>query len=143
MGLLDSDYAAVKSARPRKSSRIMPGEDIAENAKSAIGLLADFTPVVGGVKGAYEEMKAGNPGMAALNAATVPLDALSLGGSALLKGGLVALGTRSKFQNGLIPHKFALNNLLPPLLSLYIAVNKTPLLLGSFILIYVNLDFPH
>lgn len=50
---------------------------------------ADFLPVVGGVKGAYEEGKSGNYLMSALNAATVPLDVVSGGAAgAMLKAGL-------------------------------------------------------
>jgi len=57
------------------------------------GLAADFTPVVGGVKGAIEEAKAGNPWWSAFNAATVPLDLLTAGtGGAALKGLIGAAG---------------------------------------------------
>lgn len=47
--------------------------------------MANFAPVVGGVKGAMEEWQAGNPGWATFNAATVPLDLATLG-----VGGMVA-----------------------------------------------------
>lgn len=40
---------------------------------------ANFAPVVGGVKGAQEEWQAGNPGWATFNAATVPLDFVTMG----------------------------------------------------------------
>lgn len=59
--------------------------------KQAAGLLADFTPVVGGVKGAVENFNDGNYGMAALNAATVPLDVASLGGGTAIKAGLLGM----------------------------------------------------
>jgi hypothetical protein len=43
------------------------------------GLVADFIPVVGGVKGTAEELEEGNYGWAAANAASVPLDLMSFG----------------------------------------------------------------
>jgi hypothetical protein len=42
-------------------------------------MAADFTPVVGGVKGTVEELAAGNLGWAALNAVSVPVDLMSAG----------------------------------------------------------------
>ena len=92
MGLLDSNYSAVNGKKPRNSDKQYEQENLLGNAKNAAGLLADFTPVIGGIKGAYEEAKAGNPVMSAVNAATVPIDLLSGGvGGAAVKAGL--LGT--------------------------------------------------
>ena len=62
-----------------------------ETVKSALSMMADLTPVVGGVKGAMEEYEQGNPGWAAINAATVPLDIATAGGGTLAKG-LLAKG---------------------------------------------------
>lgn len=62
------------------------GKDLAHIA----GQAADFAPVIGGAKGAYEEGKAGNYGMAALNGASALADVFTGGmGGALLKGGLI------------------------------------------------------
>ncbi len=55
------------------------------------GTLMDFAPVISGMKGAHEEWQAGNHGMAALNAASVPLDIASLGTSSLFKAGMSKL----------------------------------------------------
>jgi len=65
-----------------------PYIDFMSSPHQLVGLLADFTPVVGGVKGAYEEAQAGNPGWAAFNAASVPADLLSMGllGTAMRAG---------------------------------------------------------
>ena len=91
-GLL-SKYAGKKLDRFEKPRGLL--NMIAENP----GLLADITPVVGGIKGAREEWVAGNPGMALFNAATVPVDLMSMGvGGAAAK--LALLGaTRGKGFN--------------------------------------------
>jgi hypothetical protein len=52
-----------------------------DRVKEASDVAQGFIPVWGGVKGARDEWAAGNPGWAAFNAATVPLDLASLGGA--------------------------------------------------------------
>ena len=90
----DASYSAVNGKKPRLSDKQIESERSNDNLYKMAGLLADFTPVVGGVKGAYEEAKAGNPLMSMLNALTVPVDALTLGtGGALAKAGLLGAGT--------------------------------------------------
>jgi hypothetical protein len=92
MGLLDFSYSAVNGKKPRLSDKQYAQEDLLSNAKNAAGLLADFTPVIGGIKGAYKEAKQGNPVMAGINAVTVPLDLVTMGGaSALAKLGLIGM----------------------------------------------------
>lgn len=68
----------------------------------------DFTPVWGGIKGYQEEMAAGNPGWALFNAATVPVDLLTMGtGGAAMKAlplalGLGTIANRGRRTGGLI-----------------------------------------
>lgn len=89
MGLLDilatEGKKFIDDALPggRLNSEWTPGR-----VKRAASAALDFVPVVGGVKGAKEEWEAGNPGWAAFNAATVPLDLASFGaGGAAMKAG--------------------------------------------------------
>lgn len=86
MGILNTDFSAVNGKNPRNSDRIYEATPI--NPMRSLGLLADFTPVVGGIKGAVEEWGQGNKGMSLLNAATIPIDLASLGTA----GGLAKVG---------------------------------------------------
>jgi hypothetical protein len=88
VGLLDAFKQYLGDAAP--GGALNP-EWTPERVRAAGGLLADFTPVVGGLKGFVDEMQAGNPGWAAFNAATVPLDIASLGGASMLKGAALPL----------------------------------------------------
>ncbi|WP_288076709.1 hypothetical protein [Pseudomonas sp.] len=101
MGLLDilatEGKKFIEDALPggRLNSEWTPGR-----VKRAASAALDFVPVVGGVKGAKEEWEAGNPGWAAFNAASVPIDLASFGtGGAALKSAAAAL----KAGAGLLP----------------------------------------
>ena len=102
MGLLDTSYAAVNGKKPRNSDNQMQIERSNENLYSALGLMADFTPVIGGLKGAYEGARDGNLVSGLLNAASVPLDLASFGtaGTALKAAGLLGAGIIKSGKNG-------------------------------------------
>jgi hypothetical protein len=88
--LLNEGKKYLKGAMPGGS---LNPEWTPDRVKKAGSMALDFVPVVGGVKGAKEEWEAGNPGWAAFNAATVPLDLASFGaGGAAMKAGAAALG---------------------------------------------------
>lgn len=88
MGLLDDLTQYVADALP---GGLLNPEWTPDRVQQAGGLLTDFTPIVGGATGAVENAQDGNYGLAALNAATVPLDVVSLGGGSLLKAGLLGM----------------------------------------------------
>ena len=98
--LLDALKQYVGDAAPGGALNPEWTPDRVNQAKSTA---LDFTPVIGGVKGAKEEWDAGNPVLAAFNAATVPLDLATFGtGGAALKG-LAAAGITALHAS---PYKF-------------------------------------
>lgn len=105
MGLLDilatEGKKFIEDALPggRLNSEWTPGR-----VKRAASAALDFVPVVGGVKGAKEEWEAGNPGWAAFNAASVPLDLASFGaGGAALKAGAAMLPMMGAVKGAKLP----------------------------------------
>jgi len=101
----------------------MPGgalnREISRERLSGLGkAMMGFTPVVGGVVGAQAEWQAGNPGMAAINAATVPLDAATMG----IAGMAARSGTK------LLRAKHKTDNLLPGMNKTAVARRLTPFL---------------
>lgn len=87
MGLLDKIIDGYQTGM----EMLAPTDrDLEMRAKMARGLL-DFTPVAGGIMGMVDNAREGNPGMAAMNAATVPVDLATMGGGAAIKGGLLGM----------------------------------------------------
>lgn len=99
----------VNGGKPRNSDRPMNVERSNDNLIGLASAFADFVPVVGGLKGAYEGARDGDVLSGLLNAASVPLDLASFGtaGTALKGAGLIAAGTLarkgSKISDALVP----------------------------------------
>ena len=82
VGLLDAAKQYINDASP---GGLLNREWTPERVSQVSSTAQDFVPVWGGIKGAREEWDAGNPGWAAFNAATVPVDLATLGGGTALK----------------------------------------------------------
>lgn len=90
MSLYDAFRQYLADAAP---GGLLNPEWTPDRQRQAASTALDFTPVVGGVKGATEEWQAGNPWWAAFNAGTVPLDLMSAG---LLGGTIRSIGKGAK-----------------------------------------------